>query len=192
MGTLGSGNHSYDSLSRIWQAYTDGNLWGETYSIDAWGNLYGIGTYSGKPAGETLSQGINTANQLTNACSGNCYDTAGNLLSDGLNSYTYNAENQTSVGAGVTYYYDCDGKRVRKSTGTLYWYGTSSDALDETDAGGNLTNEYIFFGGKRIARRDASSNVFYYFADHLGTSRAIVQAGQTSPCYDQDFYPYGR
>lgn len=95
------------------------------------------------------------------------------------------------VGSSLSYYYDGDGKRVRKSSGTMYWYGTSSDALDETDASGNLPNEYIFFGGKRIARRDASGNIFYYFADHLGTSRSIVQSGQTTPCYDQDFYPYG-
>ena len=34
--------------------------------------------------------------------------------------------------------------------------------------------------------------MFYYFTDHLGTSREIVQAGQTLPCYDADFYPFGR
>ena len=28
--------------------------------------------------------------------------------------------------------YDGDGRRVMKSSGTLYWYGMSSDALDET------------------------------------------------------------
>src|SRR5207245_2635157 len=67
-----------------------------------------------------------------------------------------------------------------------------SDPLDESDASGNLTDEYVFFGGKRIARRNVSSgNVFYYFADHLSTSRVIVQAGQTTPCYDADFYPFG-
>jgi len=27
--------------------------------------------------------------------------------------------------------------------------------------------------------------------DNLGSSREIVQSGQTSPCYDADFYPYG-
>src|ERR1022692_1346493 len=145
-----------------------------------------------EPAGESLSQGVNASNQLTNICSANCYDLAGNVLNDGSNPYTYDAESHTITGAGVTYYYDGDGKRVRKSNGTLYWYGTGGDALDETDASGNLTNEYIFFGGKRIARRDSSSNIFYYFVDHLGTSRSIVQAGQTTPCYDQDFYPYGR
>jgi RHS repeat-associated protein len=31
-----------------------------------------------------------------------------------------------------------------------------------------------------------------YFTDNLGTSREIVQAGQTLPCNDADFYPFGR
>jgi RHS repeat-associated protein len=70
-----------------------------------------------------------------------------------------------------------------------------SDPLDETDLSGNTNNssfnEYILFNGKRIARRDYQNNVFYYFADHLGTARTQVQAGQTNPCYDADFYPYG-
>jgi len=56
---------------------------------------------------------------------------------------------------------------------------------------GNLTSEYIFFGGARIARRDGSGNLFYYLADHLGSSREIIQAGQTTPCYEADFYPFG-
>jgi RHS repeat-associated protein len=33
--------------------------------------------------------------------------------------------------------------------------------------------------------------VNYYVTDHLGTTRVIVQSGQTTPCYDADFYPYG-
>jgi RHS repeat-associated protein len=33
--------------------------------------------------------------------------------------------------------------------------------------------------------------VYYYFEDHLGTSRVIVQAGQNTACYEADFYPYG-
>ena len=92
----------------------------------------------------------------------------------------------------MTYTYDGDGRRVKTSNGKLYWYGMGSDPLDESDASGNLTDEYVFFGDKRIARRNVSSgNIFYYFADHLGTSRVIVQAGQTIPCYDADSYPFG-
>jgi RHS repeat-associated protein len=95
----------------------------------------------------------------------------------------------------VTYTYDGDGKRVKKSSGTLYWYGMGADAIDETDSTGSTSNstfnEYVFFEGKRVARRNSSNTAFYYFADHLGTSRVMVQSGQTSACYDADFYPFG-
>jgi RHS repeat-associated protein len=184
-------NFTYDALNRIATAYTSGNLWGETFQIDPWSNLNKILVYSGKPQPENLNQMAGNNNRFT----GMSYDAAGNLLNDGASTYFYDAENRIQSGAGVTYTYDGDGRRVQKSTGKLYWYGMGSDPLDETDAAGNTNNtsfnEYIFFNGKRIARRDSSSNVFYYFADHLGTSREIVQAGQSSPCYDADFYPFG-
>jgi hypothetical protein len=44
------------------------------------------------------------------------YDAAGNLTIDTVHSFTFDAENPISLGAGVTYYYDADGKRARKST----------------------------------------------------------------------------
>jgi RHS repeat-associated protein len=79
-----------------------------------------------------------------------------------------------------------------KSNGKIYWYGAGTEILDESDTSGNITSEYMFFGGKRIARRDISSgNIYYYEEDTLGSSRTIVQAGQTSLCYDADFYPFG-
>ena len=150
-------NYLYDTLGRISAAYTDGNLWGESYQIDPWGNLYGIGAYSTKPAGEYLSQSATTNNQLSSPCTGTCYDSAGNMLGDGANTYTYDAEDRISTGAGVTYTYDGDGKRVEKSIGgtayKLYWYDINGNVLDESDGSGNLTDEYIFFNGKRIARR---------------------------------------
>jgi RHS repeat-associated protein len=96
---------------------------------------------------------------------------------------------QTSA-AGVSYTYDGDGKRVEKSNGKLYWFGANSDPLLETDLTGNLQNEYIFFGGKRLARRDSSGSVYYYFGDHLGTSR-VITTNAGAICYDADFYPFG-
>src|SRR5437879_482180 len=92
--------------------------------------------------------------------------------------------------ASVNYVYDGDGRRVQKSSGKLYWYGMGSDALLETDPSGNLTNEYVFFNGKRTARRDSSSNVFYYIGDHLSTSRVITTSGGAT-CYESDFQPFG-
>jgi RHS repeat-associated protein len=179
---------TYDMLNRIESASMSN--WNENYGIDLWGNLT---TISG---GENLSQSATIQNRFA----GFSYDAAGNLLNDGSTAYTYDEENRLTTAGAMIYGYDGDSKRVAKSTSAgpfkSYWYGMNGDPLEETDGTGSTTNsnfsEYIFFNGKRIARRDGSGNVFYYFTDHLGTSREIVQAGQTLPCYDADFYPFGR
>ena len=115
--------------------------WGLSFGYDAWANLLTATVTQG--SAPMLSVTANWNNQL----SGYSYDASGNMLNDGVNTYTYDAENQITTVAGVTYTYDGDGDRVEKSNGKLYWYGDGANALDETDLSGNLTDEYIFFGG---------------------------------------------
>jgi len=159
------------------------------FSYDAWGNLLTIGGATGYTGCSQESLSVSAANN--NQVSGYGYDAAGNMTSvPGIATYTYNAENQLVTTAGVTYAYDGDGKRVSKSTGKLYWFGMGSDPITESDASGNITNEYVFFGGKRIAKRDSSGNVDYYFADHLGTARVVTNSAGTV-LDDSDFYPFG-
>ncbi len=189
-----SQSFAYDSLNRIGAAQTTATsgtkCFGESFAYDAWGNLLTIGGVTGYSSctQENLGVAANEKNQIST----NAYDAPGNMIVGG---YTYDAENHLLAAGGLTYTYDGDGKRVKKSSGKLYWYGMGANVLDETDLAGNTNNstfnEYAFFGGRRIARRNSSNTVFYYFADHLGTSRVIVQAGQTSACYDADFYPFG-
>jgi RHS repeat-associated protein len=113
------------------------------------------------------------------------------VLADGTNTYVWNAESQITKAAGVNYTYDGDGDRVQKSNGKIYWYGAGSEILDESDASGNITDEYVFFGGKRIAHRVVSGNAIYYYAeDFLGSSRVMTTSTGTV-CYDADFYPFG-
>lgn len=188
-------NFTYDALNRIYQAKTQATTgqycWGQNFTIDNWGNLYSI-TEPSTHAPCTVPQ-LNLSATATNRLNALGYDAAGNTTSDGVGgAYAYDGENrQTSVTPGsVTYTYDGDGKRVKKSNGTLYWYGTGSDASLETDLSGNMLNEYIFFAGKRSARRNASGSVYYYFSDDLGSSRIITDASGAT-CYDADFYPYG-
>ncbi|MGB6973103.1 MAG: RHS repeat-associated core domain-containing protein [Terracidiphilus sp.] len=50
-------------------------------------------------------------------------------------------------------------------------------------------NEYIYFDGMRIARRDAGGNVYYSFGNELGSPTITTATGST--CYDADFYPFG-
>jgi RHS repeat-associated protein len=84
---------------------------------------------------------------------------------------------------------------VRKSnggTGTLYWYMTPG-IVGESDLIGNLTDEYIFFDGERVARRDGAtgtSGVFYYFADHLKTASVITDSAGVIKA-ESDYYPWG-
>ena len=68
----------------------------------------------------------------------------------------------------MSYTYDGDGKRVSKSNGKLYWYGGGSAPIAETDASGNTTDEYIFFGGQRMA---GAGLVWKYRLLHGGSSR---------------------
>jgi RHS repeat-associated protein len=188
---------SYDNLNRILTAKTTStsgaNCWDEQFGYDPWGNLLSIGRISGYTCSneELLSVTATSRNQI----SGDTYDSAGNLMTiPSVASYLYDAENHLKTAGGVTYTYDGNGKRVLKSNGKLYWYGISGDALDETDSAGNTNNssffEYVFFNGKRIARRDYQNNVNYYFADHLGTNRTSTNSAG-SICYDADLYPFG-
>ena len=72
----------------------------------------------------------------------------------------------------------------------LYWYGSGGEILAETDASGNTLNEYVFFGGQRVAMLPAGSTTQFYVEDFLGTSR-VVTTNTGVVCYDADFYPYG-
>jgi RHS repeat-associated protein len=113
------------------------------------------------------------------------------MLGDSVNTYGWNAESEIKSAAGVNYIYDGDGNRIQKSNGKIYWYGAGTEILDESDSSGNITDEYVFFSGKRVAHRVVSSgSISYYAEDFLGSSRAITTSTGTL-CYDADFYPYG-
>ncbi len=83
------------------------------------------------------------------------------------------------------------GRRVKKSTGPLYWYSAAGDVLAESSASGTLTAEYVFFHGRRIARRDAASGAIrYYFSDHLGSASVITNEAGTI-MEESQYFPFG-
>jgi RHS repeat-associated protein len=206
---------TYDPLNRISQANTTtttgANCWGETYTIDAWGNLTNIAGVPSMTGCHTESQNVpvSTNNRIT----GWCYDGAGNLLDMGscgppAHSFVYDAEGhlQSPPAVGIsnlsyTYYYDGDGNRVQKcnanpctsgsSPGTLYWFGAGGNVLDESGRTGTMQAEYVYFNGQRIARRDLpSGNVHYYFSNHLGSASLITDSSGNIQ-QQTDYYPYG-
>ena len=98
----------------------------------------------------------------------------------------------------ASYQYDGEGQRAVKnlqSGGTLYWPGPDGAPLAESDLAGNLTAEYVYFGGQRIARTDytsGSATLKYYLTDRLGSTIGVVDATFANVLEDSDYYPYGR
>jgi RHS repeat-associated protein len=201
-----SESFTYDNLDRINTAATSSSTasgcWGQSYgtvgglSDDRWSNLTQVATTecSTTTLGATASA---TTNQLS--ASGFGYDLSGNMTGDGSYTYTFDGENRLVSAAGTatgtwTYVYDGNGLRVEKSNasgGTLYFRSYSGKTIAETDLSGNIVSEYVFFGDQRIARRDASNNVYYYYFDQVGSTVTVTNSSGTS-CYDATFSPYGQ
>jgi len=209
---------SYDPLNRLAQANTTttsgGNCWGEAYIIDAWGNLTNINPAPGMAGGclmENLNNPVGTNNRVTTFC----YDAAGNLLDmascplQASHTFVYDAEGQlqsppvsgANGGISYLYYYDGDGNRVQKcnanpcpsgtTAGTLYWRDPNGVVLDESNRTGTMQEEYIYFNGQRMARRDVATNtVHYYFSDQLGSASVITDSSGNLQ-QQMDFYPFG-
>jgi len=180
----GDGKRVEKSGSKIYWYGADGEVLDETNATGAMSDSMAIltATYPGCSSGLVCAAtytvastaGINVGDSIT---------VAG--VSDwGFNgTYTVSAVGNGQVSAGS---FTTSGSE-ESGGGTL---------TDNTVNGENTAfNEYIFFGGKRIARRDDSGDAFYYFADQLGTSRSLaeVASGTTTAtlCYDADFYPFG-
>lgn len=199
------------------QATSSGDCWGQSFgnggppptmATDALANLFY--TSSIKCSSPAPQYTVGSNNQFTG--SGIGYDADGDMTQDTAYTYTYDAESRIITASGMAngpycYKYDGNGMRVLKAhasggscTGTvtvdmLYWRDISGNAIAETDGTGSTTNsnynEYVFFAGRRIAQSNPySGNVYYYFADHLGSTRVVTNATGTA-CYEVDYLPYG-
>src|SRR5438045_801106 len=76
-------------------------------------------------------------------------------------------------------------------SGAAFPKSMGGNTLAEGDGTGNLTAEYVYFGGKRVARIDLPANtVHYYLSDHLG-STSIVASSAGAVEEESDYYPFG-
>ena len=125
------------------------------------------------------------------------YDSAGNLLNDGVHSYFYDAENHliqvdgslpycTSNGASgsaatACYYYDASGRRVHRtgytndtcdSTGKRdYIFDLEGRIIVENNVNGTACDIQVYAGDRHFGRQGGGS--FFYHSDWLGTVRLI-------------------
>ena len=149
---------TYDSVNRIataQSAATSGqDCWGQSFGYDAWANL--LSEAVTKCSGTQLNVGVNAKNQITN--SGVSYNADGDMLTDGVNTYTYDAENRVATvnGSGTSYSYDAEGQRVEKNVGaakTDYNYFNGQPIAEYNSANGSWS-DYIYVGSRRLVRGD--------------------------------------
>ena len=182
-------NFGYDSLNRLTTSNENGTTWSQTNGYDRYGNRWiNLG-------GGIQSLYFNTSN---NRISGWSYDTAGNLLSDGSHSYTYDAENKIAkVDSVSAYIYDGEGQRVRKLLGesTRFVFGIGGLLIAEFSAtSGSLLKEYIYGVSGLLATVEPtavnSNGTQYTTSDNLGTPRVITKAGGIVASR-HDYQPFG-
>lgn len=126
-----------------------------------------------------------------------CWDTNGNLLADGVYTYTYDAANRpvTMTQGTVTTYtfsYNGDGARLKQkvnSTVTTYTVdlaaGLTQVLMEVTSS---LTNTYLY-GAGRLAQQTLTSTS-YFLGDGLGSVRQLADASGEVTLV-KSYQPYG-
>jgi len=177
--------YSYDQFNRLVGSTKNGSA--VAYIYDRFGNRW-----QESPGGfiATFTGNNPTSPQNNNRIDGYTYDAAGNLLSDGVNTYTYDAENRmitfsNTAGSSGTYVYDAFGVRVQKTTptsvnnecsgapnngGPVYYLHDLSGQISVYSANGNnQCKDEIFAGSRHLA--EYSVTPYYFHNDWLGTQR---------------------
>ena len=188
--------YSYDAMNRVStmnDAVTAQPCRGLTWAYDVWGNRPQQNVTAGSCPSPQLS--FDSKNRLTGAPY--TYDAAGNLLTDGNHSYTYDAENRiikVDGGSTASYFYDAEGRRVQKTaTGktTDYIYDLAGRVIEENQTSPSIAVQvsYVYLGGKLLAQyRDGTT--YFVHQDHLGSTRLLTKVDKS--IYDSlDYLPFG-
>jgi RHS repeat-associated protein len=160
----------YDDESRLVSVYSGAD--NESFQYDANGNrLAQTGTI------DTVSA---TSNQLlSSGATQYGYDARGNTTTvNGATTYQYDAFNRMSAAAGMAYYVNPEGQRLRKT-------GTAGTTYFAPDQGGSLLAEnnngawvdYVWLNGRLIGRM-ANNQAYAIHDDQLGRPEAMTDASQ--------------
>jgi YD repeat-containing protein len=150
---------SYDAINRL--VAVEGYAQGGAIQYDGMGNIL-----SQTHGGQTLAYTYDIKNRLSSLSGSSTstfkYDSLGNLVSDGNNTYSYNATpNLVCINCdsplAVKYRYDALNYRrlsVRAGEQTYEMYDSLGRLLASSVKGKpNVTTEYIYLGEKRVAQR---------------------------------------
>ena len=182
-------SYGYDNASQLTGiTYTNGSttLGTLTYGYDLAGRRTQMGgSYAqiGFPLGVSEAE-YNTNNQLSEWGTASLYyDASGNMTSDGVNSFSWNARNQmSSVNAGsVSFQYDPYGRRAAKTVAgitTNYLYDGANVAQEIS--GGSPTANLLSGGIDEVFTRTDSSGTANFLTDALGSTINLTNSSGSS------------
>ena len=184
----GNWTYTYDDFNRL--AAASGPNQAYTYGYDRYGNRWqqNLTAGSGGTSNLTFSGG-------NNRMDGYSYDAAGNLLGDGVHTYTYDAENRivkVDGGSTASYVYNAEGQRVRKTVGATsvdYLYDLAGHQITELSSTGAWNRGEVYAGGRYLATY-ANSTTYFHHRDWLGTERART-AMNGAACETIQSLPFG-
>ena len=185
--------YAYDNLYRI-TGFDVTGVTSRDYAYDRNGNLTSMVTGSSTlaynySAGSTPNRMDSTA--VAGATTMYAYNPNGWMTRNGAETVRYDYRGLTTGYGSATYLMDPDRRRVKKTVGTATTYylrGPGGSVLAEY-TGQSPSARYVYAGSRRIARI-AGSSASYYLADHLGSTRSLVDGvGAVTAAYD--YWPYG-
>ncbi len=167
--------------------YSGTNSFTEAYSQDPWGNMTQSGNF-------TFGQGFQSNNQITSA-NGFSFDSAGDLLSDGMNSYTYNVDGTLASTSGTQLVYDAQQQRVQESlnggTVDVVYFQGQPIAIYNTSTG--TWTDMIMAGNQILAEVAGTESAvpIYRLLDHEGSLIATTN-GSGGVVGTAIYAPYGQ
>ncbi|MFH1146225.1 MAG: RHS repeat-associated core domain-containing protein [Pseudomonadota bacterium] len=186
--------YSYDGLNQlIGVDYPAGYSFSDTtYSFDPVGNRV-----SNIRDGVTTAYASNNLNEYTSVggTALTC-DANGNLVSDGVNTYSYDYDNRlvqvVTPAETVTFTYDALGRRISKtsSAGTTRYIYDGYQSVVETDASGTVKAAYVYGTGiDEALTMSRNGSTYYYHYDGLGSVVALTDStGGIVEQYKYDVY----
>ena len=164
------------------------------YAYDRSGNLTSVVTgssrltynYSGTSTPNRLDSTTGTGGQTY------AYNPIGWMTRKGADTLTYDYRGFTTGYGSARYLMDPDRRRVKKTVGTAvtYYLRSPGGSVLAEYSGQTLSTRYVYAGSRRIARL-AGDSASYYLADHLGSTRSLVdEEGTVTAAYD--YWPYGK
>jgi RHS repeat-associated protein len=181
----GNWTYSYDPFNRLVGANQNNGAALYSYVYDRFGNRWQqngpqtfLATFTGNNPGSPQNN-----NRMDIINGKYTHDAAGNVMSDGLHNYTYDAENRminVDGGNTATYVYDADGHRVQKTSATgnvsdpagtwIFFYDQSGRWVQKFNSPGNtFVQGHIFAAGRHLA--SVGGWTTFSHSDWVGTER---------------------